>query len=168
MAARPTLRRRRLDQPAQEPVGRGCLVAGAVLGVVVGALLAFFGYPWVLRTFFAEEVVAPGAVFEGEGKVIRLLDSRVDVEERLVEVRLAVRTNSTWRPAPDSFYLDFSGERHPVPALPPDPSLPETSLRFELGRERVLLLRFRLPRPDAVPEAVRLTNPSVRFELEAP
>ncbi|MCS7294998.1 MAG: hypothetical protein RMK15_07265 [Chloroflexota bacterium] len=168
MTGSPNVRRRRLDQAEQEPVGKGCLVAGAVLGVLVGAVLAFFGYPWVLRTFFAEEVVAPGGVYEGDAKVLRLLGYEFDPETRILEVRLSVRTNKTWRPSPDNFYVDVRGERHPVQALPPDPALPDTSLRFQLGEERTLLLRFRLPARDAVPEAIRLADPSVRFELSPP
>lgn len=168
MTEPPTVRRRRLDQPEEQSVGRGCLVAGAVLGVIVGALVAFFGYPWVLRTFFAEEVVAPGGVFEGDAKVLRLLRYERDEESRVLNVWLSVRTNKTWRPGPENFYLSVRGERHPVEALPPDPALPETTLEFQLGQERTLLLRFPLPNPDAVPEAVRLAEPSIRFELPPP
>lgn len=132
---------------------------------MAGALLAFFGYPWVLRTFFAEEVVPPGGTYTGDAKVIRVLDVRTLPGDRIVEVRLSVRTNKTWRPGPENFYLDVEGHRHPLEALPPVPELPETSLEFELGAERTLLLRFRIPEEDAVPEALRLAEPSVRFEL---
>lgn len=168
MTSSPAVRRRRLDQPEQEPVGKGCLVAGAVLGILAGALLAFFGYPWVLRTFFAEEVVAPGGVYEGDAKILRLLGYDFDPDTRILEVRLSVRTNKTWRPKAENFFVDVRGERHPVEALPPDPAIPETSLQFPLGQERTLLLRFRLPKRDSVPEAIRLADPSVRFELNPP
>ncbi len=137
-----------------------------MLGIVAGALLAFFGYPWVLKTFFAEQVVPPGGTYTGDAKVIRVLDVRAVPEERILEIRLSVRTNKTWRPGPENFYLDIRGERHPLEALPPVPERPETSLEFELGEERTLLLRFRLPQAEAEPEALRLAEPSVRFELD--
>ncbi|MEO6398546.1 MAG: hypothetical protein ABIP13_08770, partial [Tepidiformaceae bacterium] len=54
--ANPASARRRLESaPDPETKGRkGCLIWGAVLGIVVGATFAFYALPPILRHFYGE------------------------------------------------------------------------------------------------------------------
>lgn len=160
-------RRRRLEgaRPEDKSGRSGCIITGAVLGVIVGLTFAFYGLPPILRSIYGEDVVSAGETYRGDAKVISVLV--VEREDDLYLVTLSVRSGKTFAPVPSDWQLEVATREEWIEALPPDADLPETSLDFELGRERTLLLRFPAPsRLDAVPEALHLASPRVRFELE--
>lgn len=171
--------RRRVEEPKETTEGRtGCLVAGAVLGVVAGVLFTFFGLPPLLDRFFGETHVGGGEAYEGDAKVIRVTSVGVGAPpeapatppaERLVAfVVLSVRTNKTWRPTPSDFRLEIAaGDR--IRSGGPNPAVADSGLDFELGKERTLTLLFELPRKvEIAPRYLHLSDPPVRFELPEP
>jgi len=162
----PTVRRR-VEEPKPGAEGRGgCIAAGALLGIVVGAVFTFYGLPPILRSIFGETSVAVGAAFEGDAKVIRVEQVSTDAAAGLALVTLRITTNKTWYPRPGDFELEFSAGGGRVKANPPDPSQPAPALDFALAEERTLLLRFPVPsKPGATPKALHLAPPAVRFDL---
>ena len=147
---RPAVRRQLEGAGEKEKVGRGCLVWGGVLGVVVGLTFAFYGLPPILRHFYGER-----QVMQGEWLSTRTLSIQVaTVEqidtysgaERIVVVTLAqssggVPPNERWR-------LEMSQRNEWVRAAPD-----ATELRFVIRSE------------DGTPIALHLSKPRVRFEL---
>jgi hypothetical protein len=173
-AGRPPVRRR-VDTGAtpQDTSGRtGCILVGAFLGVAAGVLVAFFVLPGVFRSFFGTADVFLGEAYNEEGRSIAVVEVRrvpgADGAEfpGVFEVLLDVRASRTWEPGPADFELELTaGPR--LRLLPPDPSLPETSLDMPLGQSRQVLLRFAgSERRDAVPKALHIAEPRVRFLLE--
>lgn len=171
--AEPRGRRRVLAGPGEGRQGRsGCLVTGAVLGVVVGAIFAFYGLPPILRAVYGETRVAAGATYEGDGKAIRVESVRRSIEPQVVSlfsewvVTLTVTTGQAWEPEPADWRLEVPGVDEWLAARDPGGG-PEQSLRFAAGAERTLVLRF--PRGDrqggAPPKALHLGDPRVRFDL---
>lgn len=175
-------RRRRLEPaPGEAPSGRkGCIVLGAVLGVVVGGTFAFYGLPPILRSIYGEKHVAAGATYRGDAKELRITavdagsdrrgqssDPRFPADEPSISVELAVRTDKTWRPEIGDFRLELTTGGEWVHARAPVAGVPETALDFALSEPRTLLLRFPIPaRVDARPKALHLESPRVRFALE--
>jgi hypothetical protein len=161
----PAPARRRIDAPATADDGgrRGCLVTGAVAGIVVGALFAFLVMPRLFDRFFGTADIALGAEYTNGGRSIRVIESRR--AGNVVEVELRVRASRTWTPAPADFELEMSkGER--LALLEPDATRPETSLLMPLGDERTLVLRFGgATRADSVPRKLHIDEPRVRLHL---
>jgi hypothetical protein len=62
--------RRRLEtaEDSGAGIGRGCLIWGGVLGVVVGAAFAFYGLKPILKHFYGEKTVAWSTTYTGGGK----------------------------------------------------------------------------------------------------
>jgi hypothetical protein len=63
-----TRRRLQTEADSQSRIGRGCLIWGGVLGVVVGAAFAFYGLKPILKHFYGERTVAAGTIYTGSGK----------------------------------------------------------------------------------------------------
>jgi hypothetical protein len=164
----PTVRRPVPESEPEDTSGRrGCIVAGAALGVVAGVLFAFFLLPPLLHHYFGETEVRMGAVYSAGGKTIGVA-SQYSFEDNLrgqgYEVDLDVTTNTNWAPQPDDFQLELAdGVR--ITAEPPLPDSPDTSLTFAAGVRRRLLLRFPAPGGPGQPIALDLSNPRVRFTL---
>jgi hypothetical protein len=157
--------RRRLDEKPDPGPRAGCLVVGALLGIAAGAVVAFWGVPWVVNTFYGQSTVAYGEIYDQEARRIQVVDaSRVDDE---FHVELLVRSNRTWDVTHESWRLEISTQSARIDALPPDPEIPETSQDFLLGEERTLLLRFSATtRVDAEPVKLHLADPFLAFELQ--
>ncbi len=158
--------RRRIDNHApQDTRGRwGCIALGAALGIVFGAVFAFYGLPPILRSIYGEATIGPGATYTGDAKeLVVIAVERTGAE---VAVRLDARTNKTWRPEASDFTLQLSTGGDWIEARPPAPGDPATSLDFELGVRRNLVLIFLIPPGrDGEPQWLHLSSPRVRFKL---
>lgn len=140
------------------------MLIGAVLGVIVGASFAFYGLPPILRSIYGETKVAAGGAYTGDAKEVRI--ERVEQQDGVVRVTLSARTNKTWAPRAGQFALELAGGGDWIEAEPPDEAEPATSLEFELGERRELVLVFRVPPGrEGEPEALHLSTPRVRFAL---
>ncbi len=168
--------RRPVQEPGPDTSGRtGCIALGAALGIVAGALFAFFGLPPILHHFFGETRIAAGEAYEGDAKVIRVTGVSVGnpppgtevTSPRVAYVSLVVTTNKTWSPGPSNFRLELSnGDR--VKANNPAKAITDSALDFELGVERTLTLIFDLPgKFELVPRYLHVSDPPVRFDLPA-
>lgn len=137
---------------------------GAVLGIIAGIMIALYALPPILRSIYGEQTVSAGSVYEAEGKRIEVV--AVAREGDTFEARLMVRSSQTWDIDQDDWQLEVSTADDWIRAMPADPALPDTTFAFELGEERVLLLRFPAPgRVDARAVALHLASPRLKFEL---
>lgn len=160
-------RRRRLELPGEDERGNrsGCLMLGAVLGIIAGIMFALYGLPPILRAIYGEETVSAGEAYAKDAKLL-VVESVERVDDVLV-VTLMARSNKTWEPEADGIKLEVSTQDEWLELLPPEAGEPETSLEFALGEARTLVLRFPAPaRIDARPIALHLADPRLRFELE--
>lgn len=185
----PRVRRRVSPAESPEAKGRsGCLITGAVLGIIVGATFAFYGLPPILRHFYGEQHVAAGQVFEGDAKTVSVSYVGFDPDPASSEVvavqrvpgwfylTLDVTTNKTWRPKVSDFSVQFSGvgdwvEADRAHAVGSGGGLDpvDGQLDFPLGERVALFLRF--PRPieaGATPRYLHIAAPLLRFELPPP
>ncbi|MCC6382287.1 MAG: hypothetical protein IT304_07245 [Dehalococcoidia bacterium] len=168
---------RRARRPVRDREGpedtsgrRGCLIVGGLLGIVAGALLAFFVLPPLINYYFGTADVKAGKAYTADAKVIRV--TRVEARPTTTRpggpvqfaVRLSALTNKTWHPEVEDFELELSDGEH-LTLLPPDEAEPATSLDFDLGEERSLLLRFAPVVTAARPKTLHMKEPRVRFAL---
>lgn len=151
----------------------GCLLTGAILGIIVGATFAFYGLPPILKHFYGEKHIAAGAVYTGDAKVIRVTGAGTTPDIQDAErfstpgttwVTLSVTTNKTWLPALTDFSLQFDGVGSWVPASSVA-SGAEQPLQFPLAEERSVSLSFPVPNGDATPRYLHVADPRIRFEL---
>jgi hypothetical protein len=162
------------EAPEERSARRGCMFVGGILGVVAGVLLAFFVVPPLMNHYFGTADIPLGKEYRGDGRVLRVVDAtRVpgaggEPYPGVFEVRLEVQSNKTWTGVgAGTFKLELStGEQ--LKALEADSDRPETSFDFPLGERRTLVLRFPgTERRDARPETLHVSDPRVRFHLEA-
>lgn len=165
MSSTPERPRRRLDTKKDPGPRGGCLLTGAILGIIVGLTFAFYGLPPILRSIYGETTVAYGETYNEDARQMTVLRSeRVEDE---FEVEMRIRSNRTWDVDYDHWSLEISGHDDWIEALPPDPARPETGMDFPLGEERILLLRFPAPADAAAePLELHLTDPRLGFELQ--
>lgn len=143
----------------------GCIGVGAVLGIVIGAMFAFYGLPPILRSIYGESRVGAGESYSGDAKEIRVAAVLRNGSE--VRVTLDATTNKTWWPEASDFSLELSTGGDWIEAQPPSADDPATALSFELGVRRELVLVFVLPPGrEGDPKALHLSSPRVRFGLE--
>jgi hypothetical protein len=167
MSEKATRERRRLDEKPDPGPRAGCIMTGAILGIVVGAIFAFYGLPPLLRSFYGETRVDFGETYRGDARMITVLSSERSDDEYVLEVR--IRSNKTWDTGPADWKLEISTQRDWIEAKPADLSDPDTSFDFPLGVERTLLLRFpATTRVDTELVALHLADPHVRFDLQPP
>jgi len=157
--------RRRLEPAAEETSGRsGCVVLGAILGIIVGAVFAFYGLPPILRSMYGETRIAVGGTYTGDAKEIRV--ELIETGGGQVRLTVSVLTNKTWEPKPADFRLELSSGGDRIKAAVPEPNIPETSFDFGLGVGRTLVLVFPLPAGSVGgPRALHLADPPVRIAL---
>lgn len=160
-------RRRRLETPKQNTEGRtGCIITGAVLGIIFGATFAFYGLPPILRSIYGEENVAVGQAYEGDGKTIQV--EYVEAEPGQVSVGLTVLITKSWPVNNSHFTLELSDRDDWVQARPPAADRPETGLGFRTGQQREVVLVFDVNLGDGRPEALHVSEPRIRFALPPP
>jgi hypothetical protein len=160
------------ESPEEREGRRGCMLLGGMMGIAIGALVAFFVVPPLMSHYFGTADVALGKAYEGDGQVLTVVDARhvagPDGAEYpgLFEVVLEVRSNKTWQVGPETFELELTTGGEKLRALPADDSRPETRFDFALGAERQLVLRFPgTERRDARPETLHVEDPRVRVHL---
>jgi hypothetical protein len=164
----PGRHRRRLDtRDGERQPKAGCLITGAVLGIIVGATFAFYGLPPILRSIYGEQAVPPGETYTGNAKQIGVLAVERDPATGITSITLRARTNMTWAPDLADIRLEVAGQDDWLEPLPPDPAIPGTEPDFPLGRERDLLLRYEIPPGiDGTPVALHLADPRIRFDFD--
>ncbi|MBA4180483.1 MAG: hypothetical protein C0506_07840 [Anaerolinea sp.] len=173
----PGATRRRIPHESDRPRENrsGCLVWGAVLGVVVGGMFAAYGLKPILRHYYGEQRVAVGQTYEGDAKTIRVAGAGSERPEAFQRpagerddgyyVILEVTTNKTWLPAVTDFAVEFSGIDDWVEA---DAAFPSTNgtIPFPLAEQRTIFLRFKRPATvGAEPEYLHIADPRLRIEL---
>ncbi|MDZ7729273.1 MAG: hypothetical protein U5Q44_14395 [Dehalococcoidia bacterium] len=161
---RPRARRRIEEAGQRRPLPVGCMAWGAVLGILVGVMFALYGLPPILRAIYGPETVAAGETYQGDAKSLTVTGVAQAGGEYRVE--LQARTNRTWDLTGETWQLEVEGQDEWIPALAADPDQAETSFDFELGEERMLLLRFPVPDGGGEPQVLHLDDPRVRFELQ--
>lgn len=158
--------RRRIEPHApQDTSGRwGCITAGAVLGIAIGAIFAFYALPPILRSVYGETKVGFGQSYSGDAREISILAVERNGQE--VAIRLQALTNKTWRLEASDFSLQLSNGGDWIEAQPPVPGDSASSLDFELGVRRELVVSFHIPTGrTGDPESLHLSTPRVRFAL---
>jgi len=137
---------------------------GGVLGIIAGVMVALYALPPILRSFYGEEGVDYGAAYSADGRHIEVVAVSRDMD--VIIVRLTVRSNQLWSTTEEDWQLEVTGLDDWLPALPPDPSIPETSFELELATERTLVLRFSAPGAEVADAAeLHLADPRVAFSL---
>ncbi len=171
--------RRRLEQPSAEKAKRsGCLTWGAVLGVLVGIMLGIYALPPILKHYYGEKVVAAGETYEGDDKAIRLVDIRVtEIPDSspgeglsFVVAHIVVRPDAEWEVRRDHFTLELDGVGDWVQAIALGDAA-DTVLTLPGGVETNLTVLFPGPENESAPltpEALHLSEPRVKFEIEQP
>lgn len=169
--------RRRLEsgKPDDSKGRSGCLITGAILGIIVGATFAFYGLPPILKHFYGEQHIAAGATYEGDGKVMQVVAvSQLSGSESpdALRVELDVTINKTWEAKASDFSIEFAdgGDWLEATAIGLDQSNPRdvtaTSIVFDvpkLAEPHRLQLVF--PAHAGTPKYLHLANPRVRWEL---
>lgn len=170
--------RRRLEAPPNPNTeGRkGCLIWGAVLGVIVGATFAFYGLPPILKHYYGETKVAADEFYKGDAKLIRVLrvesvrpglpDGSTDTGPLSYYVTLSIMSAKTWAPAVSDFSLEFTSGGDWVEGVAYNGANADGSIPLTLGDEAEVTIRF--PRPieaSAAPRYLHLAEPRVRFSL---
>lgn len=175
--------RRRIEQPTEDAAKRsGCLMWGAVLGVLVGIMVGVYALPPILRHYYGETKVAPDEFYRGDGKAIRV-ESLGQASEPLGEaaagtrredffVSIVVVSDAPWSPRATDFSLEFEGVEdwqqavdakvggEPLATIPPATEA-KVQLHFvvELPPENFPTLKA---------EALHLSDPRVRFAVSGP
>ncbi|MEO8539010.1 MAG: hypothetical protein ABI577_04655 [bacterium] len=175
--------RRRIEQPSEETKKRnGCLMWGAILGILAGIMVGVYALPPILRHYYGEAHVAADEFYSGDGKAIRI-EKLGQASEPLGEAAAGMRredffasitvvTNASWSPRPTDFSLQFKGVKHWEQAA--DAKVNGQPLtEIVPGGETTVELHFVVELPsDAFPEleaeALHLSDPRVRFAIAAP
>jgi len=136
---KPNRKRLSIDQDASPGNRRGCLVTGAILGILAGLIVGLFVVPPLINRYFADNPIQPGQSYDAENAEITL--QKVSVVSEIFEVELTIDAFSDWKPVHTDFTITFPDDEVVV-ALPADPTVPLTDLTFLAGESRTLLLRF--------------------------
>jgi hypothetical protein len=172
----PTRRRLASSVDAKSEGRSGCLISGAVLGIIVGATFAFYGLPPILRHYYGEKHIAAGAQYVGDAKTVSV--ARVDITpdpasgppgemQGMWFVTVVVTTNKTWSPVPADFEMELTGLSDWVEAtaMAVDKSGPGGGIA--LGDEVRIFLTFPMSasKPEANPRYLHISDPRVRLTL---
>lgn len=153
----------------------GCLITGALLGIIVGATFAFYGLPPILKHFYGEKHVAAGQAYTGDAKTIRLTSAGIQTGVAdgvpMFVVELAVETNKTWTLNASDVTLQFPGggdwqkAESIASADGPAPGPVFVFRPADLATEVRLRVVFR-PGNAGSPTYLHLADPLIRFALE--
>lgn len=173
--------RRRHLQPhgAESGSGHGCLIWGGVLGVVVGAIFAFYGLKPILKHFYGETTVAAAATYTGSGKELRITsvtsdDTNPDCTpaptdpSHIICIGFAITSDADW---PDIEVNDFSLEiANQHDWIPGTALVGDGGVAPQVTANTPVTLSVHFPAViggDPVdPEYLHLTTPRVRFSLD--
>ena len=155
----------RIEEPQEDTSGRtGCLVIGAVLGIIAGVLFVLFGVGPLLNFLFPTETIAAGDAYHNDKLTLRVdsIAPAADDDSAYV-IHLAVDAKSSWNLEESRFVVKFADGRE-VEANPAGPDGPLN--RVPQGAS-TLSLTF--PAGTAArPETLHLSEPPVKFELPEP
>ena len=173
--------RRRIEQPSEEKAKRsGCLIWGAVLGVLVGIMVGVYALPPILRHYYGETKVAADEFYRGEGKAIRIAtlgeaseplgEAAVGMQREDFFVTIVVVSQDEWRPKVTDFSLEFNELdqwRQAIDAT----SGGQPFEKITPGSETEVELHFVVEYPpeeaeSVTPKALHLADPRVRFAIE--
>ncbi len=171
--------RRRLESGGQaDTKGRsGCLVAGAVLGILVGVMFALYGLPPILKHFYGEQRIAAGGTFEGDGKLMRVdtiapLAKTRDEDREGWAAELSVTINKTWDANASDFSLEFTegGDWLKATAIGIDEAavsnVTSPSIMFDIAKlAEPHRLQLIFPAHAGNPKYLHLASPRIRWEL---
>ena len=158
----------------------GCLLLGATLGIVVGLGFAFYGLKPILKHFYGEKTVAVGQAYTGDAKVIRVtyngavpdpaLGGFPHADPSSYYVTVDMTTNKTWSPKVSDFSVQFAGVGNWPQAVQAPGAAATDALTFELGKARIVELRFPRPtdKPNAIATYFHISAPRVRIALPPP
>ncbi len=173
--------RRRLEQPQVDRERRtGCLVTGAVLGVLAGIMIGLYALPPILRNIYGETKVAAGETYRGDGRVVRV-ESAGRASDPLGEpspgmrredlfIELTIRSSKTWELSLADFTIEVEGVKDWIRAAEATTN-GEPGLDVPLAEEVRVQLHFVVEVPTGssaslLAEALHLANPRVRFALQ--
>ncbi|HJP40865.1 MAG TPA: hypothetical protein QGF35_04080 [Dehalococcoidia bacterium] len=176
-----TKQRVRIEQPGKESRQRrnGCLAAGAVLGILVGIMVALYGLPPILRAMYGEKVIDPGDERTVGGRTLSVSGFTVGRDElclgipgcpaESIQLSLRVTVEDPWSPDTDDFQIEIAGIDTWIGAIDPIDGVLETDLQFLPGETRTVILRFPLPlgftAVETEPDSLHITTPRARLEL---
>jgi len=158
------------DEPAESPnLRRGCVVTGAVLGILVGALVAFFVVPPLFDHYFGTADVEFGKRYERDGRAITVMsvDEYIagrDDQTRHVSVVLKVEPGDQWSPDVGGFRLHLQ-DGLIVQPLTPEAKAPATFPDFN-GEARPFALVYSVPESDAAPDYIEVPGFRAHFHLQ--
>lgn len=175
--------RRRIEQPTEEQARRsGCLIWGAVLGVLVGIMAGVYALPPILKHYYGETEVAADEAYRGDGKTVRLLDvtparepageASAGLSRAEFYAHIEVHSNEPWALKASDFTLEFrelEDWQKATGATVAGQPLVTIIEHHETTIEIHWVVEFP---PDQIAsltlEALHLSDPRVRFELKPP
>lgn len=152
------------------------MTIGAILGIVVGVVLGLVVLPRALDAFLAGDEISAGESYSGDAREISVVRVTSGIDAVVLDdgqrvpgtvIVLDVTSRKTWLIEPAFFQLELSTGGDWIESTEAIPTLPDTSLDFELGESRVLILQFEHPMNSGTPEYLHLSDPSVSMELPA-
>lgn len=171
-----TRRRVQASPPKAESEGRaGCLITGALLGIIVGATFAFYGLPPILKHFYGEQHVPAGQAYTGDAKTIRVTSAGIQAPTGevgpMMVVELAVETNKTWTLNASDVTLQFPGggdwqKAESIASADGLTSGPAFEFRPADLATEVRLRVFFKPTHAGAPTYLHLADPLIRFALD--
>jgi hypothetical protein len=158
--------------PEKEPEDtsgrRGCITLGAVLGIAIGALVAFFVLPGVLHHYFGTAKMGLGETYHGDGLNLRAESiARRDPESSAGGiswfVSIAANPTRDRQLLYDGFELELDDGKRIRAVAASDKS---TAIELHAAQPTSFLLRFdAAPGSLARPKLLHLHDPSVEFAL---
>lgn len=162
------MRRKLAAATPQDTKGRsGCIITGAVFGIIFGLTFAFYGLPPILRHYYGEKHVAAGEAWVSGERRLEVADVHIGPDtadgstKQVVFVTVERSGFDEGEPRPGRFRLEVDGVENWLSPIAQTPA--------ESTNAAAVMLRFDLPAGlDAAgvrPEALHLDDPRVRFEL---
>jgi hypothetical protein len=134
-------------------------------------MVGIYALPPILRHYYGEKVIAPGEVYSGDGKVIRLLEvrsfERADVGLAFLVADIVVTAEADWELKAAHFSLELDGVDDWVGAVAAGEEASST-VSVPAGVETSVSLLFpaRVSEGEApTVEALHLSEPRVKFEV---
>ena len=147
----------------------GCLVIGGLLGIIAGALFAFFGLPPLINHFFAEEHVAAGQTYSSGGRTIHAVGFSQTPSATIIDLEMTV--NTTWDPQPKNFTVQYSSGGSWTKATGIVDAATGEQLNFDvahLGKPTTVRVFFPPEPGRGTPRYLHLGDPHIQLELPPP
>ncbi len=173
--------RRRIEQPSEDRAKRsGCLIWGAVLGVLVGIMVGVYALPPILRHYYGETKVAADEFYRGEGKAIRIAtlgqaseplgEAAAGMRREDFFVTIVVVSEDEWQPKVTDFSLEMKELdewQQAIDATSNGEPFDKVSPGIQTEIELHFVVEFSPEEADMItPKALHLSDPRVRFAIE--